>query len=430
MTNIAAIILTVVFIIIVLFLTIGPVCYNYRRDNFDEITTKIMSDIENVPTIKLIEKDESKNLFQRILSPTNSKIKFNIIINENGNYDTIVPNYENYNFTGKGLVIAASGNRYRYVTGLYSNLYTLRKYHKSNIPVEIFYVGEIEKFSIDIEKLLKNLGNIKIINLMDRISSNLTEEDVRGYQTKPISAMCSSFSEVILMDADALCFLDPYYLFDADGYKTTGMILFKDYVDCLSFISKDFIDTIGIGMEKYCSYTNNYEIDSSCVVINKEKYWDALFTISIINVKSENYHKSKNVLGDKDTWLIGSMFLDLYPKISSPSPYVFVNDNNKLVVGHLQSTEFSDSGKTKEVFTHLNNQKCCYKSINLSGWTYATVKNPKNNQEIVDGIPIPGKILDCFKYAKEAMEIIYPILPAELTNGVIIIDGVSKGLIP
>lgn len=422
-----------IFIILVVLLIMCPVCFNYykckRTDTFDSIVTSVMSEIDEVPTIKIIEKESKKNIFQKMLSPTKYKINFNVVIND-FDYNIVVPNYLDNNFEGKGLVIAASGNRYRYVTGLYTNLYVIRKYHKSNIPIEIFYVGKQEKFPQKIEKMLLELGNVKIIDMMDRIYTNLSEDELRGYQTKPLSAICSSFSEVIVMDADALCFIDPYYLFKANGYDSNGMILFKDYVDCLSFISRDFIETIGIGTEKYCNYTGNFEIDSSCVVINKEKYWETLFVISIINVKSDSYHKSKNVLGDKDTWLIGSMFMDLEPHISFPSPYVFITDKNKVIVGHLQSTEFVDEGRTKEMFTHYNNQKVIINKANITNWKYTTVKNPKGNQEILDGISIPKNILECFIIGKEAMDLLEPNIPNELLDNVVSQDGVSKGLIP
>lgn len=405
-------------------------CIYPSVDNFNDVTTKIMENIPDVPTIKLIEKNNSKTIFQKIMSEINTK-KIPIEINTSDlNYSIVVPSYENYNFAGKGLAIAASGNRYRYVTGLFTNLYVIRKYHKSNIPIEIFYVGETEKFTPEIENLILALGNIKIINILDRITTNLSEIELRGYQTKPLAAVCSSFEEVIVMDADALSFVDPHYLFSAEGYNEHNMVLFKDYVDCLSFVSKDFMETIGIGTKKYCDYTHNYEIDSSCVILNKKIYWDALFTICVINIKSDSYHKSKNVLGDKDTWLIGSMFLGLSPFITRPAPYVFIDKLDKVVVGHLQSSNFVDGTETKEIFTHYNNQKIIIGEANMDGFTYGEVKNPTNGEVNYDGHDIPVRILECFKVGKDASRILEPFIPEKLKIGVKSVDGVSKGLIP
>lgn len=422
--------LMIVFIIIFAILFLWLVLYgSYKilpiNEGFGDTVTKLMEHVPDVPTISLVEKAPKKNLFQKILGNTHSKIPFNIVKTPNNDYTLGIPNYKDFNFAGKGLVIAAAGNRYRYLTGLYSNLYVIRKYHKSNIPVEIFYVGKAEEFSIGLKHLILALGNITIHNLMDRIDTTSDESELKGYQTKPLSVLCSSFEECILLDADALCFIDPHYLFLAEGYGDRGMLLFKDYVDCMSFISRDFIETIGIGVDTYCEYTNDFEIDSSCVLINKSKCWDALYTICIINVKSDSYHKSKNVLGDKDTFLIASMFVNFNPYISNPAPKVMISDQNKVVIGHLQSTMFDQ----KEVFTHYNNQKVDLLTAELEGFTYAEVKNPKSGEEQNYGLPLTEKILKSFEYAKEGMKILDPHIPLYLKEKVQFVNGISKGLI-
>ncbi len=417
--------LLIIFFAVFVILIALILCHIPTNEKFSDTVTKLMENVPDVPTIKLVEKAPKKNILQKILGRVDTRIPFNIITTENNDYSLTVPNYKDFNFAGKGLVIAAAGNRYRYLTGLYSNLYAIRKYHKSNIPIEIFYVGKSEEFSTQIKNLILSLGNITIYNLLDRIDTTSDESELRGYQTKPLSVLCSSFEECILLDADALCFIDPQYLFLAQGYEDKGMLLFKDYVDCMSFISRDFIETIGIGVDRYCEYTNDFEIDSSCVLMNKSKCWDALYTICIINVKSDSYHKSKNVLGDKDVWLLSSMFVGFEPHISIPAPKVMVSDQNKLIIGHLQSTIFDQ----KEVFTHLNNQKIDLLSVDVTNFTYAEVKNPKSGEEVNYGLPLTEKILESFKYAKEGMLLLNPHIPLYLKEKVEFVNGVSKGLI-
>jgi Mannosyltransferase putative len=415
----------IVFFFIVLIIMIPVLVLKAQHDNASRAGyIKIMDNVEEVPTIKLIETPQTISIINKVYGNKKKKIDFNII-SSGGDYVIEVPNYNDFSFSGKGLVIAASGNRYRYITGLYMNLYVLRKLHNSNIPIEIFYVGKKEEFSPRIKQMLIDLGNITIYNLLDRLNYNVQEEDLRGYQTKPLAVIASSFEEVIVMDADALCFIDPTYMFTLDGYISQGMLLFKDYVDCMNFISRDFIEMIGIGVDNYCRYTDDFEIDSSVVVVNKEKYWDALYTICVINVKSDSYHKSKNVLGDKDTWLIGSLFNDHHPYISTPTPKIFISDKNKAIVGHLQSTLFDG----KEMFTHYNNQKIIIGIANISDYTYAEIKNPIDNQEYYGGIALPEKILITFKYAREAMTKLEPEIPSYLKERIRHIDGVSVGLI-
>jgi len=419
-------------VIIMAILILWLVLYNTpNEEEFGDTVTKIMENVAGVPTIVISEKAPKKNILQKILGNVNtSKISFKITQDMSLDYKIDVPSYSDYNFAGKGLVIAASGTRYRYLTGLYTNLYVIRKFHKSNIPVEIFYVGSSEEFSPIIKNMILELGNIRIFNLMDRLDTTSSEIDLRGYQTKPLSVLCSSFEEIILMDADALCFVDPQYFFLCEGYDKFGMVLFKDYVDCLSFISQDFIETIGIGTEKYCNYTNDYEIDSSCVILNKEKCWDALFTICIINVKSDSYHKSRNVLGDKDTWLIGSMFVGISPFISRPEPCILITDEQKQIVGHLQSSIIIDSTDSNEVILYYNNQKVDMLTAEVDDWTYAEVKNPRSGEENNLGTPLSRKIIDCFAQAKIAMKKLTPFIPKLLKLSMTSINGVSNGLIP
>lgn len=425
MNDLYLLIIISIFILLIILITIIITCLN-KSEPFADTITKLMENIPDVPTIKLVEKAPSKNIFQKILGNNNTRVPFNIIKTENNDYTLSIPNYKDFNFAGKGLVIAAAGNRYRYLTGLFSNLYVIRKYHKSNIPIEIFYVGSSEEFSLGVKNLILSLGNITIRNLMDKIETTSDESELRGYQTKPLSVLCSSFEECVLLDADALCFIDPYYLFLSDGYKESGMLLFKDYVDCMSFISRDFIETIGIGVDRYCDYTGDFEIDSSCVIINKSKCWDALYTICIINVKSDSYHKSKNVLGDKDTFLISCMFVGSDPHISLPNPKVLISDQDKVVIGHLQSTLFDH----QEIFTHYNNQKIMLGEADVNEYSYAEVKNPKSGQEQTYSLPLTEKILNSFKYAKEAMKILEPHIPLYLKEKVKSENGVSHGLIP
>ena len=110
---------------------------------------------------------------------------------------------------------------------------------------------------------------LTIKDIMDRIDTTSDEAELRGYQTKPLAVVCSSFEEVVLLDADALCFVDPQYLFLAQGYENSGMLLFKDYVDCMSFISRDFIETIGIGVDTYCDYTKTNRLAR----YDTQEYW-------------------------------------------------------------------------------------------------------------------------------------------------------------
>lgn len=390
----------------------------------------------------IVEKKPINNNFidKLIGKYNNSKIKLYIDKNHK-NYKLQIPSYNDYNFDGKGIVIAASGNRYRYVTGLYMNIYTIRKQFNSNIPVEIIYVGKKEEFNINIYNKLMELENVKIIDLTSRLDTNISEDKLRGYRTKPLAALASSFEEVILLDADSLMFIDPYYLFETNGYNNYGMILFKDYVDCLKFINKKFIEDIGIGADYYCNKTHGYEIDSSCVVINKEKAWEALFTICIINIESEAYYghplKKNNVLGDKDTWLIGSMFVDFEPHVVQTNPGIMVitkdkncnsynnNCSMELVLGHVQFQYTKDfqifMNEGEDILPiYYNNQAIDLLEFDgMDNWGYIdnNIKNPNMFQSWNNDYKhLTSNMLNAFKTASKAVKDIINIIDPNPPN--------------
>ena len=354
--------------------------------------------------------DNDKDFEITFKNKKNNRLEFNIIKNK-GKISLTVPTYESISNTLKkrGLVITATGKKYRYVTGLYMNIYCIRKLYKSTIPIEIIYVGKEEKFSPKFIKLLDDL-DVKVYDLLDRLDTKLPLKKLKGYRSKPLALLASSFEEAVLMDADALSFRDPESFFEMDCYKKYGMVLFKDYVNCLHYINSKFLDTIGIGSENYCEKTDNFEIDSSCVIINKKLAWEALYTICLINVESSAYYGrfTNNVLGDKDTWLIGSLFVDFDPFVISSDPgnllYPTKNEEEvRAIFGHLQFDETN-------VPLYYNNQVIDiykYNSRSLDGWGYTRSKNVKQFQVWnSDFQQISKEMIQTFEFANKAVTLL------------------------
>lgn len=436
--------LSAIFLIILSFIFLFYKIYYYffinknknkPIDSFSEQTddTNIVISGEKIGQPDLIiEKQEPNDI--PLLKKINDNIKIPFIIDEvEGDYKINLPNYKDFNFMGKGIVIAGSGTSYRYVTGIFTNIYLIRKIHNSNIPIEIFYVGKDEEFPYDIKTNILSFGGITFVNLLDRLDIGIKNDDfynfeynqekineLRGYQTKPLACLCSSFAEIILMDADAISFIDPSFLFDIKGYSSSGMVLFRDYVKCLSFVSKDFINKIGITDSKFCHKTGGMEIDSSCIILNKEKAWEALYTICFINIKSDQYYRHKksnnaykidydNVLGDKDTWLIGSMFVDFDPYIDrsiEPTKLSVLDENGvyKKIDGHYQQGYLKVNGVSDTIPIYYNNQK-----LKIEGLSIENINKIQHN-----GKPLPNNVVKSFLGAKEAYELIDSILPYEL----------------
>jgi hypothetical protein len=386
--------------------------------------------------------DEAKDLHKdlKVLKNklNNKGLKINMLINEETLDDKqekvfkqVIEDYDNYNFHGAGVAITGSGKSYRYVVGIFINLYLIRNVHHSMIPIEIYYVGLEEKFEDSIIELYKSFKNIEVYNLIDKLNIGLKDYDIyndqnkinelRGYQSKPITCLCSSFANVILLDADSICFRDPYEFFKIEGFDSHGMVLFKDYVKCLTYVSKPFLDTIGLS--NYCKVTGDLEIDSSCVIVNKKRAWDALHAICLINIKSHMYYKHKfnkynylkkdNVLGDKDTWLIGALFVGFEPYIDkSVNPLHFIIDN-VIIDGHYQSGSIDGT----VVPLYYNNQQ--FRLSGLSDKNSNRIKviekiTGKKYEQSVIGSYVPTEVITSLMNAKIAQEIIQKYLPKEL----------------
>lgn len=388
-----------VFSVLLVLVTLYVVFNKHKQDFFKINDNLIIS--EDKPQV---------GKFEKIMGKTLTKIPFYINkLKKDWVYK--IPNYNDFSFKGKGIVIAANGNRYKYVTGVYMNLYVIRKMFGCDLPVEIFYVGSGEKFNKKIEKKLRALGNINIIDLSTKLNTNLKSKDLIGYRTKPLAVMASSFREIILMDADSLVFVNPEILLEEYNYLNNGMLLFKDYVNCLKYVNPTFLNNIGLDKNEFCKKTHGYEIDSSCIIVDKQRAWDAICTICIINVKSSSYYGTiNNVLGDKDTWLIGSMFASFKPYISPSTVGALLAPLNtevgtkyKTVQGHLQFL------KINGVFTpiYYNNQAIDLSVFDgMDDWGYTiSIKNPKMMGDW-DGesYPLTPQMLQSFRYASKGIK--------------------------
>eukprot|EP01043_Picozoa_sp_COSAG02_P042788 COSAG02_NODE_3665_length_6391_cov_9.381406_3_plen_616_part_00 len=112
-------------------------------------------------------------------------------------------------------------------------------------------------------------------------------------------------------------------------------------------MSSWFLSTLGLTADAFCSHCHQQEIDSSAVVVDKNKVWSALHVIDKMNqhwpasvFKSDGY-----LLGDKDTWLIGSMLAKSDVAVTPHGPGVLaVSSVDGLSLHILSGHAQSDAG--------------------------------------------------------------------------------------
>lgn len=119
----------------------------------------------------------------------------------------------------KGIVIAIPK---KYESICLSNVQNLRRL-KCILPIEIWEVGR--EITPATRKALANIEDLTFRNVDDYCDNG---RHWRGYQIKVFSLFHTSFSEVLLCDADVIIHQNPELLFDDENYNKTGTYFFKD----------------------------------------------------------------------------------------------------------------------------------------------------------------------------------------------------------
>ena len=125
-------------------------------------------------------------------------------------------------FASRGLVVACNDN---YVGYFMPNLAYLRRQLKCDLPVEVWYAGD--ELSEENQMLLSRFNNITFHDIVDVYGGQA--KDYWGYHIKGLMLKASSFSEVMIVDADVYFVSDPAHLFDHPRYLETGAYFFRDF---------------------------------------------------------------------------------------------------------------------------------------------------------------------------------------------------------
>lgn len=301
---------------------------------------------ENMPDFKLLTTQERvfKALFQ-YLDPIISEgaidvtkdTKYNQVWNiysklEELLFPWIRPKWKNVfdislTSSGKGIVMCVGNGQFKHAA---TSVQAIRDILKSNMPIEIFYINE---FDLDQDKrdYFNMIPNVKTKSISDYINNKYTR--FGGWAVKPYAILASSFSQVLMMDADVFMFQKPEVFFEDEGYKKTGALffldrtLFNNYQEGRKWL-KSFLPTHSsyIEQSRWWSTTSTHEQESGIVVIDKKKALLGLLATCKMNDKNEREKVSyKHSHGDKETFWIG------FEMISAP--YAFIKSFGAVIGG-------------------------------------------------------------------------------------------------
>jgi len=254
--------------------------------------------------------------------------------------------YPTEKFFGRGIVICAGG--IIYFTCAIVAITRLRA-QGCNLPIEVWSKpGELTEDAV------------KALVSLDAIPRVFSDEALKShrYCLKPLAILRSSFQEVLYLDADNNCLLDPSYLFDLPEFVATGALFWPDFWttahdnpiwEIISKIPED-----------------SPEQESGQMLINKEICWRPLQLCLYFNRESNIYYKLLH--GDKDTFRFAWLALDFkFTMINKPVG----------VCGHIpQDGKFTGNTMIQfgvdgnPLFMHRNLKKWYYMTDFTLYWTH------------------------------------------------------------
>ncbi|KAI9199830.1 mannosyltransferase putative-domain-containing protein [Polychytrium aggregatum] len=218
--------------------------------------------------------------------------------------ETIADIVRSYKDT-RGIVMTTGYWHFRFA---FHAIHVIRTILKSELPIEIFYVGQQDLGELQIS-LLQQIPRVKVIDMSRLI--DVHEPAVTGWAAKPYALLLSSFAEAIFVDADALFFQDPVVLFEQDAYKSTGVLLFRDRtITPFSDEPLKYFKSVVPEPSDYAAAgrlvrgLSQHDGESGVIVMNKI---DGFFTLLLVcKMNSVDFRQDlwRIYHGDKETWWI------------------------------------------------------------------------------------------------------------------------------
>jgi Mannosyltransferase putative len=204
---------------------------------------------------------------------------------------------------GAGMVFCVGNDQFFHAA---TTIRSIRESHKSNIPIEVFYINSNDLSEVKREYFKTEFTNVETVDLSQHIDDTWTK--VEGWAMKPFAALASSFSQVILSDADSFFFKNPETLLKDAGFKKTGSLFFYDRTFIAGWDGGrkwmlSFLPTMSplVHKTRFFTLSSKHEQESGVVVIDKQKSLLGLMSACRMNDKRERTEVTySRVHGDKE----------------------------------------------------------------------------------------------------------------------------------
>jgi alpha 1,2-mannosyltransferase len=269
-------------------------------------------------------------------------------------------------WSGQGVVMISGG--LFYLSNAYLNIRFIRNFLKSNIPIEVWYLGKKE-INKKLFQLIQNLGNVEFINVKDRkdifpmkksnfkigIHKECTA-NIEGWRNKSYAILHSKFKEIIYLDSDCFLFQKPEDIFTSNEY-IESKAMFSSDIDHNFKNTGRKVDPKTFIVIKLGSFSNGFwdysktnpiweiigveeddlpEFDSGFIVLDKSFHRDSIFLSWFLNENSDLTYQ--HIYGDKDTfhlaWAKTNAKLHMLKDVSRENGHILCRFKNSILFEH------------------------------------------------------------------------------------------------
>jgi hypothetical protein len=189
-------------------------------------------------------------------------------------------------------------------------IWTLRRLHRVDLPIQVWHLGERE-MSEEMRALLEGL-DVEVVDA-ETVIARFPARVAGGWPLKPYAIANSRFQEVLYLDADTVPLVDPLSALAWDAYRRSGLLMWPDVVDLTA--ANPIWGRIGLAPRDCTS------IDASILLVDKQRAWDVLDVAVLLNEHVEEVYDV--VYGDKDTFLLSALAVDYDYATIPHRPFVF-----------------------------------------------------------------------------------------------------------
>lgn len=309
-------------------------------------------------------------------------------------------------YKGNGIVMVGGG---KFSLMAFLVIKTLRNLG-TTLPVEVFIPPNDEGETEFCNKLLPKF-NSKCVYISDILPQQMIEKfEFKGYQFKSIAIIASSFENLLLLDADNFPIKPLDDIFDAEPYRSTGLVMWPDFwrrttqplyykiagrtidfktrvrnsIDDLTpphIYTKNLMNLKDVPFHDLLGTIPDVSTESGQLLINKSKHLATVLLALYYNVNGPTWYypifsQKAAGEGDKETFIAAANFYDLpFYQVKTNvgvDGYHLPNDKGYRGVAMLQHDFIQDYAKYMEANTKISQK---YAKVGLNYDPEYTVEN-------------------------------------------------------